>query len=72
MKKYIQVKLKQEGNVLTTWLHITPSLKESSRIKLKEYEGWWIIEKTYPLIELTEKELLEKEKINKSFGLSIK
>lgn len=67
---YIQAKLHSGNKERILWIEKLCNIKIGSKIKLKHSDEWWEIIEFYATIP--RRSILEKNKMDKSFGPSIK
>lgn len=68
--KYIQAKLSNGNTFTIAWIEKKKKLKVGCNVELKETGEFWKVEELYSEIDF--KKLLNKQQMNKEFGLSIK
>ena len=66
----VQVKLRSENREKVTWVDMRSDLRVGSKLKLRGATTWWEVVEMYGTMSMGA--LLEKNKMDESFGASIK
>lgn len=70
MKTFIQARLSRGNHETTVWIENKNDVQIGSSVEFKDTGEFWKVEDLY--LEMDAKRVLENQKMNKSFGLSIK
>lgn len=66
----VQIKLRFENREKVTWVDMRSDLRVGSKLKLRGTNLWWEVIEMYGTMSMND--LLEKNKMDKSFGASLR